>query len=355
MSETAELPWLLNFPRRAASLSPSTPWNRNARLPKPQALRRSGSGRRPLKKGASLPFFAGPSRWRWVVGGCRLGIKLSVQSNGRLADIEKLTAAFFHQRAGLSIETLGQFADRLDLAEQILRLAVGKTWDDVVDLRHRIIDTCKTIVGSAHDAFDQFTFAGEGGGIGLKGEQRVLYHRLVADQDTVDVVQRVPDRLDLAEIGSQHRNAITVQRHRSRGRGAAGQRYRRYPGQPLKFQANNRVLAHRRAIIDHHERDDLARVVQLEGLDLSNMDPIEIHAAAVAQTACGSFEDDPKRALLPNDVDLLKTEYADQRCHDERKRRGSDHEIACPYSHSDNRPWMGGAGRRALPRSRRKR
>src|SRR5207248_9688472 len=107
--------------------------------------------------------------------------------------------------------------------------------------------------------------------------------------------------------------------------------------------------------IDRHERDDLARVVQLEGLDLSNMDAIEIHAAAVAQTACGSFEHDSKRALLPYDVDLLKTQYADQRCDDERKRRGSDHEIACPYSHCDIRPWMGGAGRRASPRSRRKR
>src|SRR5215212_7025841 len=146
-------------------------------------------------------------------------------------------------------------------------------------------------------------------------------------------MQGVTDRLNLAEVRPQRWYTVPVQRDRSRRRRAAGQRYRRDASQALEFQAHNRVVADRCAVIHSHQRNDLARVVQFEGLDFADLNATEIHAAARAQTARGAFEYNAKRALLAEAVDFLDREQADERRGDDHQRRRSDHEIARPYSH----------------------
>src|SRR5258705_1922667 len=146
-------------------------------------------------------------------------------------------------------------------------------------------------------------------------------------------MQAVADRFRLAQVGGQDRNAVLVQRHRRRGGSDADKRYRRDTGQPLKLQADHRVLADRRAVVDHRKRDNLARVVELQRLDLSNLNAVEVHAAALAQPAGGTLENDTKRSLLPDAVDLLEREKAGERRGNDRQRRGSDHEVARPRLH----------------------
>jgi hypothetical protein len=88
-------------------------------------------------------------------------------------------------------------------------------------------------------------------------------------------------------------------------------------------------------------------MVQLEGLYLSDPNPVEVHPAALAQTAGGTLENDPKRTLLPDTVDFPETQHPDKRRGDDRKRRGSDHQVARARLHptirSDIRAQKGGA------------
>src|SRR5229473_173654 len=108
---------------------------------------------------------------------------------------------------------------------------------------------------------------------------------------------------------------------------------RRETGQSLKLQPHHRVFADRGAVIHHRKGDNLARVVQLQRLDLSNLNTIEVHAAALAQPSGGTLENDTKRSLLPDAVDLLEREKAGERRGNNRQRRGSDHEVARPRLH----------------------
>src|SRR5450755_1899888 len=129
-------------------------------------------------------------------------------------------------------------------------------------------------------------------------------------------MQCIADRLYLAEVGRQGRNAILIQRYRRRGRRAAGQRYRRHAREPLEFEG-------------HH----LARVVELERLYFADLNAVEVHVAALAQAAGGTFENDAKRTALRDAMDFLEPEKADKRRGDGRKRRGSDHQVARPRFH----------------------
>src|SRR5258708_5444597 len=118
----------------------------------------------------------------------------------------------------------------------------------------------------------------------------------------------IADRLVFAQIGSEYRNAVLIQRHRRRGRCAAGQRYRRDTGQPLKFQPHHGVLADRSADIDRDQSYDPARVVELERLYLSDLHAVEIDVAALAQAAGGTLEHDTHRSLRLDTADFADPE-----------------------------------------------
>src|SRR5450631_1214308 len=146
-------------------------------------------------------------------------------------------------------------------------------------------------------------------------------------------MQCIADRLYLAEVGRQGRNAILIQRYRRRGRRAAGQRYRRHAREPLEFQAHHRVLADWGAVVHHGEGHHLARVVELERLYFSDLNAVEVYVAALVQAAGGTFENDAKRTALRDTMDFLEPEKTDKRRGDGRKRRGSNHQVARPRFH----------------------
>jgi len=67
----------------------------------------------------------------------------------------------------------------------------------------------------------------------------------------------------------------------------------RDPGQPLEFQPHHGVLADRGGCVDHDKRRrPYAGIIQRQRPDLSDLDAIEIHAAALAQPLA-----DPRRRL----------------------------------------------------------
>src|SRR5229473_7829151 len=283
--------------------------------------------------GPSLPLLARLSWWRRVVAASGLRFEFAGYLDGFLADIEKRATAFLHQGARALVEALGQFANGLRFLKQFVGLSVGKTGHDAVDLGHGAVEAREGSVGLAYDAVDRITLARQTRGIGLEIQQRVFQHRLIANEDAVDIVQGIADRFRLAQVGGQDRNAVLIQRHRGRGRRAAGQRDRRHTGEPLEFQSHHRVLADRGAVVQPDKGDNLAGVVELERQDFANLNTIKVHAAALAQTAGGTFENDAKRRSLLDAMDFLVPEKADERRGYHRKRRGSDHQVARPRLH----------------------
>ena len=170
--------------------------------------------------------------------------------------------------------------------------------------------------------------------------QRVLHRLLVVGDHPVDVLQRAADRLgdvlQRVRIGRQHGNAILVQGNRGRGLLAALQRNRGDAGQPLKFEPDQGVLAHRRVVLDHRECDDTTRVVELHGHHFPYPDTVEIDAAAVAQARCRAFEDDAERAARLGGVEALEPEHKAERGGNHRQRERSDQDEIRPRFHQTN-------------------
>src|SRR5450631_6112 len=197
----------------------------------------------------SLPLLVRLSEWRRVVAAYGLWIEFAGHLDGGLADIDERAAAFLHEGSRTFVEALGQFTNGLYLLEQFVAIAAGKAGQDVIDFAHGAVDGDEGAVGLAKDAVDRVAPACKRGRIGLETQHRVFQLRLIADQDSVDIVQGVADRLHLAQVGGQDRNSVLVHRHRRRRRGAARQRYRRHARQPLEFQTHHGVLADRGAAI----------------------------------------------------------------------------------------------------------
>src|SRR5215212_11926960 len=107
------------------------------------------------KPETSLLLLCGPSGRCGAFRGYRLGIEFAGEPNGRLTNIEQRAAALLHHGAGLLVEAVGEFPDRLHLAEQIIRLARRQAGYEVC-LAHGPVDGRKSIVGLADDAFDGF-------------------------------------------------------------------------------------------------------------------------------------------------------------------------------------------------------
>ena len=74
---------------------------------------------------------------------------------------------------------------------------------------------------------------------------------------------------------------------------SAGEGDRRNAGQPLKFEADLGVAFHRRVAVDHGERHDAARMVELERHHFADPDAGKIHAAALAQARTPSLRRSP--------------------------------------------------------------
>src|SRR5258708_6268697 len=99
------------------------------------------------------------------------------------ADIEQGAAAFLHQRAGTLVEALRQFANRLHLLEQFVRLSIHEAGHDVADLCHGAVEAFEGAIGLADDAVDRVALADQRcRRIGLEIQQRVLQHRPIADE-----------------------------------------------------------------------------------------------------------------------------------------------------------------------------
>ncbi len=113
------------------------------------------------------------------------------------------------------------------------------------------------------------------GRIGLEGQHGILDHLAVVDQEVIDIVQRVGDRLLLAPVGDQHGDAVFIQRHGRRARRPAHQCDRGHSRQALKFDADHGVLAQRRGVVQQDESHDLARVLQLDRLDQASGHAVE--------------------------------------------------------------------------------
>src|SRR5579872_913550 len=142
-------------------------------------------------------------------------------------------------------------------------------------------------------------------------------------------MQRVADRLDLAQIGGQRWNTISVGRRRRVGRFAADQRNDSNPGEALKLQARHGVLADRGILVDPDFGDDLARVVELERQDFADLHAIEGDKAAAPQAARrATLEHDAHPALLRDLVELAETQQAEEPDRQDHERDGSDLEIA---------------------------
>ena len=158
------------------------------------------------------------------------------------------------------------------------------------------------VFGGRDDAGDLLAIAGQRGGERLEIPQRILYRHLVVDDDLVDVAQRHADLFLGVErpvrIGGQLGNAVRALWRRRRLVRSAGERDRRDAGQPLEFEADLGVAFHRRVAVDHGQRHDAARMVELQRHHLADPDAGEIHAAALAQARGRTFEDHPERHLL---------------------------------------------------------
>ncbi len=163
---------------------------------------------------------------------------------------------------------------------------------------------------------------------------------LVVGNHPVDVLQRAADRLcdvlQRVRIGGQHRHAILVEGNTGCCLLATLQRYRSDPGQPLKFEPDQRVLADRGVVLDHRECDNSTRVVQLHGDHFPDPDAVEIHAAAVAQTRCRTFEHDAERAARLGGVEGLEPQHKAERRGNHCQRERSDQDEVRPRFHSIN-------------------
>src|SRR4030088_912793 len=281
----------------------------------------------------SLPLSAWDSRGGCSAAASSLRFEFAGHLDGCLAGIEQRATSFLDQGAGALIEALGQFANRLHLVKQLVGLSVRKAGHDVIDLCHGAVEALEGIVSLAYDAVDGIALACQARRVGLEIQQRIFQRGLIADKDPIDIVQCIADRFRLTQVGSQDWNAILIRWHRGRGSRAARQRDRRHAGEPLEFQAHNRVLADRGAVIQPDKGDNLARVVELEGQDFPNLNTVEVHAAALAQNTGGTFENDAKRASLLDALNFLEPKMPNERRRDDRKRRGSDHQVVCPRFH----------------------
>ncbi|MGY4449491.1 hypothetical protein ACVWZR_004151 [Bradyrhizobium sp. i1.3.1] len=117
--------------------------------------------------------------------------------------------------------------------------------------------------------------------------------------------------------------------HRRRGGRAADQRNRGDAGETLELDARNRVLANRRGVVEHHQRHDLARIIQLDRQDLARGNTVEIDRPAAAQAAGGAaLEHHAQLAPALGGAPFLHAEHAAERHGDDRQRRRSDYEVA---------------------------
>ena len=115
---------------------------------------------------------------------------------------------------------------------------------------------------------------------------------------------------------------------RRRAVGAAGERDRRNPRQTLEFEADLGVPAHRRGAVDHGQRHDAARMVELQRHHLADPDAGEIDAAAPAQAGGGTLEDHAERHLLPDAGDLAIGQERAERPGNQGQGQGADHQVA---------------------------
>src|SRR6202012_3819729 len=182
--------------------------------------------------------------------------------------------------------------------KQFAIASVRKTWQDMIDPCQRAVDAIESPGGLAHDIIDRLTAARQRCGIALERQHRIFQDGLVADKQPVDIVQRIADRLDLAQVGGQGWNAVRIQRYRRRGRRATRQRYGRYTGEALGFQSHNRVLADRSAVIDPGKDYNLAGALQLERQYLADLNSVEIDVAALVQATGGALENNTQRSAL---------------------------------------------------------
>src|SRR5205085_12526295 len=87
-------------------------------------------------------------------------------------------------------------------------------------------------------------------------------------------------------------------------------------GQALELEADHGVVADRSLVLDHGERDNATRVVELHGDHFPYPDTVEIDAAAIAQARGRAFKDHPERAALLGGMQALEPEHEAERSRD---------------------------------------
>ena len=241
---------------------------------------------------------------------------------------------------GFLVETFDQLAHRDHGRQQFAAIFVaGEAAEEILGLGQRVVDGVDAVFGGRDDAGDLLAVTGQRGREGLEIPQRILDRHLIVGDHPVDVAQRRADFFLGVErpirIRGQLWNAVRPLWRRRRLVGAAGERDRRNARQPLKLEADLGIASHRRVAVDHGERDDAARMVELERHHLADPDAGEIHAAALAQAGRRAFEDHPERHLLLGADELLIAEKPAQRSSDQGQDERADHQIAGANLHRD--------------------
>src|SRR5579863_4223015 len=72
--------------------------------------------------------------------GASLGIELRRNLVGAFADIEQRLARLLDHGSGLLVKRLGKIADISQLLEQLVRLSIRKTGQEIVDARDGVVE-----------------------------------------------------------------------------------------------------------------------------------------------------------------------------------------------------------------------
>ena len=144
---------------------------------------------------------------------------------------------------------------------------------------------------------------------------------------------RLGDVLQCERVGGQHGDAILVQRHRRSPLLAAFERDRGDAGQTLEFEPDQGVLADRGVVLDHGQRDNSTRIIELHGHYFPYPDTVKVHAAAVAEAGCRALEHDAQGAAQLGGVQALEPQHEAKGGRDHRQRERTDQDVVRPRFH----------------------